>query len=107
MVLVPFTELSQTGLLPQLDRSQILASAHYITPQGKEYHGGEAMIRAFQQLPGGRLLGIFHLWGLSLVREVAYSLVASNRQFVSRLTGPMWKRLSACSSHRVKRNDSR
>ena len=106
VVLVPFAELAQTKLLHELDRVQVLASAHYITPEGREYHGGEAMIRAFQQLPGGRLLGVFHLWGLALIREMAYSLVASNRRFFSRLTGPLWGHTGypACSSHCVKKN---
>ena len=108
MVLIPFTELSKTGLLYQLGPAEVAASSHYITPEGQEYHGGEAMIRAFQQVPGGRILGIFHLWGLNFVREITYSLVANNRRSFSRLTRPIWerRRFSACPSRCVTKTKS-
>jgi len=86
LTLVPFSELPQYDLLGSLDQRQILASAHYITPGGTEYHGGESITRALRLLPGGWVFGLFDLWGVTLVRELAYILVASNRPVVSKLT---------------------
>ena len=85
VTLVPFSDLPQHDLLRSLDRRQILASAHYITPEGIEYHGGECITRALRLLPGGWGFGLFDLWGLTLVRELAYTLVASNRPVISKL----------------------
>ena len=86
LTLVPFSELPQYDLLGSLDQGQILASAHYITPGGTEYHGGESITRALRLLPGGWVFGLFDLWGMTFIRELAYTLVASNRQVVSKLT---------------------
>ena len=86
VTLVSFSELPQHDLLGSLDQRQILASAHYITPQGIEYHGGESITRALRLLPGGWIFGLFDLWGVTLVRELTYSLVASNRHVFSKLT---------------------
>ena len=86
LTLVPFSELPQYDLLGSLDQQQILASAHYITPEGIEYHGGESITRALRLLPGGWTFGLFDLWGVTLVRELTYSLVASNRHVFSKLT---------------------
>ena len=86
VVLIPFSEVNQGELLNSIRHQQLLASAHYITPDGKEFHGGESMIRAFGLLRGGRALSVFNLWGLSYIRELGYTLVASNRPFFSMLT---------------------
>ena len=86
VTLVPFSELQQFDLLGSLNQRQILASAHYITPEGIEYHGGESITRAVRLLPGGWIFGLFDLWGLTLVRELAYTMVASNRPVISKLT---------------------
>ncbi|MCH6568145.1 MAG: hypothetical protein IH801_07290 [Nitrospinae bacterium] len=58
----------------------------YITPEGIEYHGGESITRALRLLPGGWVFGLFDLWGVTFIRELAYTLVASNRPVVSKLT---------------------
>ena len=86
VTLVPFSELPQYDILRSLDQRQILASAHYITPEGVEYHGGESITRALRLLPGGWIFGLFDLWGVTLVRELAYTLIASNRTVFSKLT---------------------
>ena len=46
--LVPFSQLDCYKILTSLSQHQILASAHYITPEGKEYHGGESITRALR-----------------------------------------------------------
>ena len=86
LTLVPFSQLPQYDLLGSLDQRKILASAHYITPEGIEYHGGESITRALRLLPGGWVFGLFDLWGVTLVRELAYTLLASNRAVFSKLT---------------------
>jgi len=86
VTLVPFSDLPQFDLLGSLDQRQILASAHYITPEGIEYHGGESITRAIRLLPGGWIFGLFDLWGVTLVRELVYALIASNRLVFSKLT---------------------
>ena len=92
IALVPFSELKQYDLLTSLNHRQIVASAHYITPDGKEYHGGESITRALRLVPGCRVVGILDLRGMSLFRELAYTLVASHRSILSRVTGLTRKR---------------
>ena len=46
LTLITFAELSRHDLLTSLDQDQFLLSAHYITPEGNEYHGGESITRA-------------------------------------------------------------
>ena len=85
IALVPFSQVDQGSLLTSLNRSEFLASAHYITPDGREYHGGESITRALRLVPGGLIVGMLHLWGLSWFRELGYALVASNRSLLSPL----------------------
>jgi predicted DCC family thiol-disulfide oxidoreductase YuxK len=87
VTLVPFSELSQYDFLTSLNQCQILASAHYITPHGKEYHGGESITRALRLLPGCRVVCLLDLWGIDFFRELVYTLVASNRSILSKLIG--------------------
>ena len=49
-----FDELNRVELLNSPDESQILASAHYITPDGTEYHGGESITKVLQNVPRAR-----------------------------------------------------
>ena len=86
VTVVPFSELPQYDILGSLNPQQILASAHYITSEGKEYHGGESITRALRLLPGGWIFGLLDLWGVALVRELAYALIAGNRFLFSKLT---------------------
>ena len=85
ITLTPFSRLNENNLLTSLDDRQILASAHYITADGREYHGEESIIRALALVPGGRTLAVFNVWGLALLRELGYELVASNRPVFSKL----------------------
>ena len=51
--LLAFAELPGIGLLSDLTPEEVQASAHYITPEGIEYHGGESMTRVARLLPAG------------------------------------------------------
>ncbi len=85
--LVPFSELDGWAVLTLLDPEQVARSAHYVTPEGVEYHGGESITRSLRLVPFGAAAELFDLWGLALVREIVYALVAGNRSLVSRLLG--------------------
>ena len=83
--LVPFAEVPADEILGALTPEQIRASSHCITPDGREYHGGESVTRLLRLLPGGRLLAPFDLPGLSLLRELGYAVVARNRALVGKV----------------------
>ena len=83
--LVSFSKLDRYEVLSSLSRRQILASAHYITPDGREYHGGESITRALRLVRFGAPAGLLDLWGFALFRELGYALVAVNRPLLSRL----------------------
>ena len=85
--LVPFSELDGWGVLTSLDLGQVERSAHYVTPEGIEYHGGESITRSLRLIPFGAAVAWLDLWGLALIRELVYALVAGNRSLVSRLLG--------------------
>lgn len=106
VTLITFAELEQEQMLTALDWPQVLRSAHYITPEGNEYHGGESIIRALRLLPGGAVFAVFQLWGLALIRELVYGLVANNRPFFSWLTSLFLRGKAAvsCSTGRPKQD---
>ena len=83
--LVPFSQLDRYEILTSLSQRQILASAHYITPEGKEYHGGESVTRALRLVRFGALAGLLDVWGVSLLRELGYAMVAGNPRLLSGL----------------------
>ena len=85
--LVRFTELDGWGVLTSLDAAQVARSAHYVTPDGIEYHGGESITRSLRLVRSGAAAGLLDLWGLALLRELLYALVAGNRSAFSRLLG--------------------
>jgi predicted DCC family thiol-disulfide oxidoreductase YuxK len=84
---VAFSELGATGLLAELTNAQVRASAHFVTENGIEFHGGESVTQAMRLLPGGWLAGVLDLPGLSFLRDAVYRLVAMNRHRISRLMG--------------------
>ena len=83
--LIPFAEVPAGEILGALTPEQIRASSHCITPDGREYHGGESVTRLLRLLPGGRLLAPVDLPGPSLLRELAYAVVARNRSLVGKI----------------------
>ena len=84
LTLMPFGELPPDRWLTTLTDAQIRASSHFITPEGREYHGGESVTRALRLVRGGWLASVLDLPGLSWVREIAYAWVAGNRALLSR-----------------------
>jgi predicted DCC family thiol-disulfide oxidoreductase YuxK len=86
--LLPCADIAGTGMLTVLSRAEIDASAHFVTPEGVEYHAGEAATRALRLLPGGWLFGVLDLPGLSSLRELGYDLVSRARPLLSRLIHP-------------------
>ena len=87
LALVGFSELGHEGVLDLLDQDQLMASAHYITPDGMEYHCGESVTRLFRLVPGGHLVAPLDWSVLRGFRELGYRLVVWQRGRVSRLLG--------------------
>lgn len=87
LALVGFSELAHEGVLESLDQDALVASAHYITPAGVEYHGGEAVTRVLRLVPGGEAAAFLD-WPVARgLREIGYRLVVWQRPRVSRLLG--------------------
>jgi predicted DCC family thiol-disulfide oxidoreductase YuxK len=87
LALVGFSELDHEGVLESLDQDALVASAHYITPSGVEYHGGEAVTRVLRLIPGGRAAAILDWPVVRGLRELGYRLLASQRPRISRVLG--------------------
>lgn len=85
--LVTFRDLPRAGVLDSLDHDALLASAHYITPDGLEYHGGEAITRVLRLVPGTEGIGCLDWPVLRGAREIGYRLIAWQRGRVSKVLG--------------------
>jgi len=85
--LAGFSQLPREGVLEDLDRDAVEASVHLVTPEGVEYHGGEAVTRLLRLLPGLELVRVLDWPVLRGVREIGYRVVATQRARVSRLLG--------------------
>lgn len=75
----------ESGLLGSLTREQLAASAHLITPAGREYHGGEAITRALRLWRWGWLARPLDWPGATVLRAAGYQLIARNRGLVGRV----------------------
>jgi predicted DCC family thiol-disulfide oxidoreductase YuxK len=82
--LLPASRCEGVGMLTSLSQAEIESCAHFITPEGIEYHGGEAATRALRLLPAGMLFGLLDLPGLRWLRELGYDLVTRARPLLSR-----------------------
>jgi len=87
--LLTFEEVEGTGLLTRLKQAEIEAAAHLITPQGIEYHGGEAMTRSLRLVRFGRVASVLDQPGLRYLRDGGYALVARLRPVLSRFVHPV------------------
>ena len=87
LALVGFSELAHEGVLESLDQDALVASAHYVTPAGVEYHGGEAVTRVLRLVPGGRAAACLDWPVLRGLREIGYRVIIWQRPRVSRLLG--------------------
>lgn len=83
--ITPFADARSMGLLPALSDEEIVASAHFVTPTGAEYHGGEAMSRSLRLLPAGGVFAVLDAPGIRRLRDASYAFVSRHRGRVSRL----------------------
>ena len=83
--LVTFEGALERGWLATLTPEQIARSAHFITPDGVEFHGGGSMTRALRLVRGGAVFAVLDLPGISLLRDLGYALFAANRHRLSRV----------------------
>jgi predicted DCC family thiol-disulfide oxidoreductase YuxK len=85
--LLGLSRLPREGVLESLDADAIAASAHYVTAEGVEYHGGEAITRLLRESSVGRSAAVLDLPVLRGLRELGYCLVARQRSRISRAFG--------------------
>jgi predicted DCC family thiol-disulfide oxidoreductase YuxK len=86
--LVSIEDVDRSKLLTRLEEGEIEATAHYVTAGGIEYHGGEAMTRAFRLVRFGWMASPLDLPGLRYIRDAGYALVARARPWLSRRIHP-------------------
>ena len=86
--ILTFEQAAGTGMLAALPPDDVRASVHFVTAGGIEYHGGEAAVQALRQVPGGFVLRVFDLPGLSCVRELGYEAVTLMRPALSKFIHP-------------------
>ncbi len=84
--LLGFSELSG-GLLGDLTVAEIRRSAHLVSPEGVELHGGASITGALRLTRYAPLGVIADIPGLSLLRDLGYWLVERNRARFGRLIG--------------------
>lgn len=77
---IPFDELPGSGLLESLTPAEVRRSVHLVTPEGVEYHAGEAMRRAARLTPLAPIAAVLGLPPLWLLHELAYGVVATLRR---------------------------
>ncbi len=82
--LVGFSALPLDGALEGLSRSDLWASAHFVSAEGVEYHGGESVTQAARLLPGGQVAVQLDRPVLRGLREIGYRLVVWQRERISR-----------------------
>ena len=86
--LIEFAEAEErSGILTSLSHSDLHGSAHFVTADGVEYHGGASISRSLRLVPGGWLVGFVDWPLLSVIRDAFYSIVSANRDRLSRLLG--------------------
>ena len=96
--LVGFSALDPgAGYLGGLSRREFEASAHLVTPSGREYHGGEAITKALRLWRWGWLVRPLDCLGGRMVRAAGYRSIARNRGGLSRLAKRLRADRSACN----------
>ena len=85
--LVPISALPLPGILGSPETGSLPGSAHFVTSEGWEYHGGAAITRALRLVRGGVAFACLDLPLLRTLRAAAYQLVARHRHRISRLLG--------------------
>ena len=74
-----FADLPGSGLLESLTPDEVSRSVHFVTLEGMEYHGGEAVRRAARLTRFAPIAALISLPPLWLLHELAYGVVASIR----------------------------
>ncbi len=80
--------VEDTGLLTQLTRLEVEGSAHLITTDGIEYHGGESITRSLRLTRFGAVAAPLDLPILRYARDAAYTVITHLRPLLSRFIHP-------------------
>ena len=75
-----FADLPDSGLLESLTPDEVRRSVHLVTPEGVEYHAGEAVRRAARLTRLAPIAVLISLPPLWLLHELAYGVVATLRR---------------------------
>lgn len=90
--LIGFSDLPQNGILENISEESILKSAHFITPQGIEYHRGEAITKVLRLIGNPYFVFILDIPFFRGLREIGYSIFASQRNRISRIINFLFNR---------------
>lgn len=100
LALLTFEEAARRGgVLDALHEDEVRRSAHFITAEGVEYHGGAAVTRALRLGRGGRAAALLDVPPLSVARDALYAVVARQRGRLGWLAGG-----AACSREAGRRD---
>ena len=80
-----FNDLAGSGFLESISQEEVGRSVHYVSPAGKEYHGGEAISRAGRLTKLHWLPPLLDLPLIWVFREVSYGLMATLGRSLSRV----------------------
>jgi predicted DCC family thiol-disulfide oxidoreductase YuxK len=86
--LVTFENVDRSELLTRLSDAEVRAMAHLVTPEGIEYHGGEAVTRSLRLVRFGGVAAVLDLPVVRHLRNAGYALVARARPLLSRWLHP-------------------
>ncbi len=79
LALLPIAEAPRAGVLATLSDRERWASAHFVTAEGVQYHGGAAVTRALRLGRGGRAWALFDAPLLAWLRDACYALLTRLR----------------------------
>jgi len=90
--LIGFSDLPQEGVLDDISERDIITSTHFITPQGIEYHRGEAVTKVLRLIIHPYFVVILDFPFFRGFREIGYSIFASQRSNISRIVNFLFNR---------------
>lgn len=85
MLALPFEEVPRAAWLTSLSEEDLLRQAHFVTPAGIEYHGGQAATAALRHTRYAPLGQALDAPVVRLARDAGYALVVRSRGRLSRL----------------------
>lgn len=79
-----YEDVAGSGVLQSLSKEELVGAAHLITPEGREFHAGEAVTRALRLTPWSWLGRGLDLPLIASMRDAGYWMTAQLRPWLSR-----------------------